>query len=35
MWWEWMIFAIVLVIVPFGVNGLKKLAFSEITPTKE
>lgn len=35
MWWEWMIFAIVLVIVPFGVNGLKKLAFSKITPTKE
>lgn len=35
MWWEWMIFAIVLVIVPFGVNGLKKFAFSEITPTKE
>lgn len=35
MWWEWTIFAIVLVIVLFGVNGLKKLAFSEITPTKE
>ena len=35
MWWKWTIFAIVLVIVPFGVIGLKKLAFSEITPTKE
>lgn len=36
MWWEWMIFAIVLVIVPFGVIGLKKLAFSKInSPTKE
>lgn len=36
MWWEWTIFAIVLVIVPFGVIGLKKLAFSKInSPTKE
>lgn len=35
MWWEWTIFAIVLVMVPCGAIGLKRLAFSKITPTKE
>lgn len=35
MWWKWTLFAIVLVMVPFGVIGLKQLAFSKIVPTKE
>ena len=35
MWWQWLLFALVLVLIPLGLVSIKNFALKKITPTKE
>ena len=35
MWWQWLIFALILVLIPLGLVSIKNCALKKITPTKE
>ena len=35
MWWQWVIFALILVLIPLGLVSIKNFALKKITPTKE
>lgn len=35
MWWQWLIFALILVLIPLGLVSIKNFALKKITPTKE
>lgn len=35
MWWQWLIFALILVLIPLGIVSIKNFALKKITPTKE
>ena len=35
MWWQWLLFALVLLLIPLGLVSIKNFALKKITPTKE
>ena len=35
MWWQWLLFALVLILIPLGLVSIKNFALKKITPTKE
>lgn len=35
MWWQWLIFALIIIAIPYGLYNIKKSAFKRVKPTKE
>ncbi len=35
MWWQWLIFALIIIAIPYGLYNIKKLAIKRVKPTKE
>jgi len=35
MWWQWLIFTLIIIAIPYGLYNIKKLAIKRVKPTKE
>ena len=35
MWWQWLIFALIIIAIPYGLYNIKKFAIKRVKPTKE